>query len=391
MSGEMRRAALITTSVIFILSFSIVSAQSQIYVSGSLRYIRQNATAFEYVTLAGSNQFVYAPPPTNCSVNSPNGEYLAQSLNLGTSLVVQDFVTQQIVFQTDWSPLWKPCGFYFSSETILIIPEAIGSQYYLLNVETGQNSDPMIPPPHVPDYSFLLDLAWEQWVLPAPDGQRYFYARCTNGSTTLHESHPYGFVSCSTQMDWVIYDERQPPFILDQTSTESLVADLALEGASWSPNSRYLAYLAYYGLDQLAFPLRVFDLQTSSTLPEPSFGSVDIDNRMGIHWSPDGSKIAVWVSGRIGDPEPQDQNLEYLHQLVLLDMVQNEYRIADKPYEDGGSRSGIGYWSPDSQGYAFQDNHANLIYVDATTGASSILDTNLAYIVTWSPTIVSTD
>src|SRR5690606_38014373 len=104
--------------------------------------------------------------------------------------------------------------------------------------------------------------------------------------------------------------------------------------------------------------------------------------------SPGANRVAVWATRRVGEPQTQDQNLPDLRHLVFLDLTQGEYVLADTPYEVKGISSLKGYWSPDNQHYVFQDNNNDLLYVNASTGISSVLDTNLIGIIAWSPVSV---
>lgn len=381
-------AILMAISLILAVSWSVVDAQSQIPIPGSLRYIKRSASGIEFVTLSDLNRFSFVPDPANCYMYSRSGQYIAQSSDAGTPLVIQDSATHQVIFQTDWSPVWNPCGFINMSETTLIIAEVTGSERYYIDFLIGQITGPNQRQGTVPDYAFLPEVTDPSfWVLPSPDSQNYFYGRCTNGTTWVSEVGPVaGEVMCSTRIDWVVYDPVQQQSTVLETTTESLLTrpGWGLDGASWSHDSRYLAYLTYYGYDQFAFPLRVFDTQISQMVSLPGFVGVNVDQSLRIHWSPDDNKIALWARGRIGEPEPQDENLPNLRHLTFLDLTQNVYRTADRPYEVGTGNSSMGYWSPDSQNYVFLDSHDNIIYVNSSTGVSSVLDTDVTSINAWS-------
>ena len=196
-----------------------------------------------------------------------------------------------------------------------------------------------------------------------------------------------GFGYCQDSTDWVIYNvtRNYPVATLDETGVLALRAKEGWKGTSWSPNERYLVYIA----DDGSVPtLRVADL-TGGTTFNYSFSSPRKDTDKGFAWSSDSTRFAVWMVGRGDEPEPGDDP-RFIRTLMFFDTRQpnNPYRVVPGVYNMEQGATG-GLWSPDGQAYVFADQAGNLVYVDVNTLSTTILDTQVGQLAAWMPEMIN--
>jgi hypothetical protein len=88
----------------------------------------------------------------------------------------------------------------------------------------------------------------------------------------------------------------------------------SLVGAAWSSDGRYLAFFDRF---LAGFPLKIYDFETQQQV-DTSFVGADVDQAMGLHWSPDNRKVAVWARGRAAQESELEDNIQTLRHLVIL-------------------------------------------------------------------------
>lgn len=115
---------------------------------------------------------------------------------------------------------------------------------------------------------------------------------------------------------------------------------------------------------------------------ESLFVNEEIDLRLGLQWSPEGNRLAFWTIGQVG--EGSDSDPRNLRSLVFFDADTTQFTVADTSYLVNTNRIGpLGQWSPTGNHFAFIDEAATLMYVDAATGSSWVLDDHVDRIVSW--------
>ncbi|MBK9124260.1 MAG: PD40 domain-containing protein [Chloroflexi bacterium] len=190
-----------------------------------------------------------------------------------------------------------------------------------------------------------------------------------------------GEVLCRSGTDWVVYDVDTQQIVVTGIEPGHVYLDAApyrsdryafFEGVSWSPDSRYLAVVARFRDD---FPLELIDLSTGQ-VDRLRFVVVDVEVRKNrLSWSPDSRRLAFWVTGSLNE-EVQGKAL------VFYDTATDEFTVIDQTINPLGT-VGNGYWSPDGTRFAFIDETRRLVLVDATTGAFTILDSDVVAVDAW--------
>lgn len=351
-----------------------------ITIEGELVYSRRAVRTVDYITLTGTSRKITEIDDNQCATTSYDGQYLAYTAASGAkTLTVMDLTTHEILRVFDWSPNWRRCDIAFTRDNRLMVPDQLWENHnetpdvYLMDIHTGEVEGPTKPPSFIPQYPPLPDMAYVLWGLKSPADDRYLYARCVNGGEVYIPD--FGDLSCSTSLDWVVYDAdaQEVIYTLEKVSayslTDSLVTVGSLSGAAWSSDGRYLAYLGVIAPGyQTGFPLKIYDFETQQQL-KTNFVGADVDKAMGLHWSPDNRKVAVWATSRVGEePQPGDENYQSLRVLVIFDLDTLRYTVADRPYDMWWND---GYWSPDSQRFAFVNRQGELIYLTLPSDSDS--------------------
>ncbi|MBA3869415.1 MAG: hypothetical protein H0X30_09685 [Anaerolineae bacterium] len=360
--------------------YSVAQAQT-VNVSGQLIYVQHiTGEGAHFISRSSTTTYTYTVDPKKCSNISQNGTYMATSSMQPTTLSIFRYDNQQMILQMPWSTNWKPCDLYWISDTVLSISDPTSStKHYHIDIPSGQITIDD-PPPYVePTYPQLPNWMSQNPVLFSPDGSKVLYEECPSNLVIINSDGIY----CRQYPDWVIYDtvaQLNKVHITDINGS-SYQAYGFFAAAAWSPNGRYLAYLQEHN-----FPLRIFDTKTNQYLDtSDGMASIPVDERKGLYWSPDGTKVAMWAVGRMAEPEPGDDE-RTLRQLVFFDTTKTDstnYMLPDRVDNLATVTYQPGAWSPDSQAFAYVNAENSLIYVTASSGVTSVLNNNVLFIITW--------
>jgi len=344
--------------------------------------------------LSANGEQNFTIPQESCANVSERGTYIALSSRIGAGLAVHNLHSETVVIESTWDTRWEMCYFDWIGDGVLSLQDReISTKSYRLDVLTGEIAEyEYVLQTYVPaTYPQLPSWYPGSEILSSPDGNLILYQRC-NGEIETYPDR----VDCTgiswrfPSTDWIIYDIRQQEVIGMLKNDIESRPDFYYYGSggqgwftwdstSWSPNGRYLAYLKMSG-----FPMQIYDTIAQQFL-DTSFVDVRIDKSPGLQWSPDSSKVAFQVIGRLGEPRAGDDE-HVLRQLVIFDVEKpnlDAFQSANTAYNLDGPSNGT--WSPDSQAFAFIEANESLIFVEASTGITSVLDQGVGRIVAWIP------
>ncbi|MCK6581381.1 MAG: hypothetical protein L6Q98_25090, partial [Anaerolineae bacterium] len=358
-----------------------------------LRYVRQiSETQKEYVRLTLDERSVTAiPPRPDCMRFSPTGDQVGVVSSAENTLTILDGLTFQPILSTPWLPEWEHCFFRLRGDSFLSVvknPDLNDPLRYdfssgsLVSIEHFPSPPPIPPLPE--QYTFQTSY---NFVIDSPRPDTFLYVRCFGEyfGTSGYQHCPGGALP-------VIYNAAQGAYALlpdtlveDVSGHNSATGQLAFNTArtAWSFDGRYLAHAhVAYGL--LNFNLAIFDVDNSTDLkmpPEISFNE-RIKYEMPFAWSPIGYKLLFWVIEGWGtDPVPEDAGR---FSPVILDYPTLTFTTSDQlflmpenPYATQWA------WSPDGSRFVFVDRAGNLTQVDAQTGVSTVLDTQVTEVIAW--------
>ena len=363
--------------------------QSQdVLFDGMLLYRRFNESNEELIGLTPSTRYTFEIPTDACSIISADGIHIATKQH--ASVEIRNFLTSELIRAFKIQDTWRPCIARWADETTLRIPIAHEQTAYLdLNIRTGE-----ISPYSQPDHTHLADPELpdridSQPFYPSPDDSFYLYERCLGDRRNTTST---GMIICTDEVDWGIYDTAlKETTILDVTpghvyahpSPFNAVPYASSKGIAWSPDSRYLA-IAERFIDT-GLPLHILDMTTRQYA---NFDFYNVDIYVFDHdllWSPDSQKLAFWIKGDINEIEASSPILS----LIIFDTQSNLFTHSDITYEISSSLKAI--WSPHGRAIAFIDVDANLILVNANTGLTTVLDTNVSNLEGWSDLSIPID
>jgi hypothetical protein len=396
--------------LLMVMSLGIIQAglwaeENPVELNGFLVYSQFTSIPYgtKVVVKSSDTRRVYSFPKLECFSVSIDGRYLAtavQSTGGPTDLQILDLISQQEVFSTEWLREWLRCG--FTTDNLLIIypsgydldgdgavdeTEGRLPVFYFVDKETFKLSGPDPIPFDQPkdEAPRLPDEVVELPALSSPAGNLHFYEKCPSGS--IHSFHhnfpPFETTYCSDG-EWVIYDSQSRQQLQKLSDVSEVSWDLfrlpgdPYAGASWSPDGNYLAYMIRFGVNYKGLPVEIYSA-TSNTLSDADFFRIEIDKEQEFLWSPDSTKLALWVRGRAGEPEPGDEMRSGLRHLVIYDIKTETYQAIDQPYTIKGEQ----LWSPDSRGFVFVNEANELIYVDDSMYKSRVIDSEVRSLYGW--------
>jgi len=363
------------------------TAQSPLVGEGQvLIYERVDGSA-EYIRLTAPTRTGYTlPTGGRCSAISPIGRYFAQTSLQRDDLFIYALEDLQVIAQMPWSSEWEPCAFHWVDSTTISIRESGGlSDWAYFDISSADFTpvDYQWPQPQYPSLPDWMPSIEQDFVLPSPQENIYLYQRCPAQIT-----NPEG-TRCSVLTEMMIYDAARQRVIETLSQPDRFLMSgydnitehtVSPGNAVWSPDGRYLAY--QYQPDSWVerFTLRMFDMATE-TYVDTDWISAEIAEIHGLQWAPEGHRLAFWIKGRIGETQPGDEN-RFLTTPVVFYPETLEFVWAETPIEhvQWGLAS---TWAPDGHGLVFVDYDTNLIYMDALTGETSILDTHVDRVVAW--------
>lgn len=388
-----------STPIIIMFMFAVITAlawtaqaQSSFISPGDvLIYSRLLGQQGQYVRLASSFQQVYDIPQDTCSLKSTAGTYVAESPlpdNRG-ELIIRRLDTQATIIQTPWQATWDACYIVWSTDTVLSIRQHGTQQdYFNFDVSSGSLvpvSDPYSPPQYPPLPGWMSQ-SNQNFILPSPQSNIFLYERCPTGQVNAGNN-------CHGITDFVIYDAGQQQVLhVLQKPNGDLVRGYdptdwrrwfsSYPGAAWSATGRYLAFQRYQKTPYDYFTLSIYDL-TAAQYVNTDWINAHIDYQRAIQWSPQGNKLVFWKIGRIGEIEDND-NLDTLRTPVIFNADTTQFLLPDQPFNMDAQGGGVEFtWSPDGQSLVFVDGSGNLMDIDASSGTTTVLDTQVHEVITW--------
>jgi hypothetical protein len=388
-----RTLIIIFTFTVFISLTWYSKAQSSLLTPDDVVvYFRVTGQGSEYVRLSSEFRDVYNLPPDKCSLESPDGHYVAESPapNNSGNLTIRRLDTQTIVLQTAWQINWNACAFVWVTDTILAIHE-VGTQqdnfyYDFSNGTLTPTSNPTVYRQY-PSMPGWIPTIVTNFILPSPQGNIYLYEQCIGG-----QANSSGNV-CASESELVIYDNnRQVILHILNDADETLVRGFAATSSpslllrtypsvAWSPTGRYLAYQRYADGAFDYFTLKIYDLASDQYI-DTEWINARIDYNKAMQWSPNNEKLGFWIIGRLGEPLTGD-NPDSLRTLVVFDATTSTFTTSDQPYNMASGLAEEITWSPDGQNLLFVDLDENLIFMDAASGVTTPLDNQVNQIIAW--------
>jgi hypothetical protein len=368
-------------------SWHIGYLQSSAIDTGTLVYRRMAGTEEQLVGLTPITQYMFDGYDHQCLAISRTGMFIVTSTPEGTDLIVRRFPTGGVIRQFSPQSTWSTCSSRWLDDTTVRIPvnstQAGEQEFVDLNVLTGRFSPYVYPAYTPPTYPQLPSRFDSQPVYAAPNGSTILYERCLGTDSAIS---PLGETLCINSTEWVIYDLDTAEDIVTISRPGYVYLEFApyqsdyyatMRGIAWSPDSRYLATVtSAFG----TFPLQLTDT-ISGNVNDLSYYSVDVDVlEQDMFWSPDSRKLAFWVKADVNDIESDSTNKT----LVIYDTLTDTFVHAAQTINPYNS-SQNGQWAPDGSAFAYIDANANLVHVDAVTGATNILDSNIVHIELWAP------
>jgi hypothetical protein len=360
-------------------------AAAQSGLPGILTYIRVAGSSTEYVSINQGLTQVYSLPSNGCAAISPNGDYLAESTQQRSNLIIRDTATFSVILQTAYQADWETCGFIWQPDSSLSITKLGSPQEKLAYRISNGTLVPFTFQPNLPQYPDLPD--WLRgtdagYILPSPVANIYLYKRCPGRVTTRSG------MNCAVDTDFVIYNFQQQAVLAILQYPNPTLIQRSFEppfdsygGAAWSFSGRYLAFASFANS---RFNLSVYDTLTNQYL-NTNFVDINIDWQKAIQWSPQGARLALWTIGAINDDTEPEPHLA--RSLVIFDADTGQFVASRTAFNIGLGLAELGLWSPTSQQYAAADDDGNLKYVNVVTREVTNLDIGVTRLISWRPAV----
>ena len=359
---------------VFIAQVNISQAQSG---QESILIFEKNGVAgLEYVYISSETQ-TFVPLPSTCFQIDQSGIHVAYVSVDETTFTIKRIDNNATILQTEWQSDWEVCNFSWRNDQTLSIYTTSSQTYQRFDILDGGLRYTVTPlpdwPPNLPDRTSDDNVGV---YIPSPTDRYYLYEACSGPN-------------CKGFGDFMIYDR-----VLDDnvvTLSRAIISSPNYDPpgsinfgpeARWSFDDRYIAYPFVPDNIYDNFDLELYDmsLQTIHPIQEGDFTpNYRIAYEHGIDWSPADHRLVFWVIGRI--PEPIAGDVNGLRHAVIYDVDQGSLTQIDQPYYLDDKMDIT--WKPDGTAFAFVNVNGDLVLVDALTGATQIIDTNVNRILTW--------
>jgi len=327
-----------------------------------------------------------------CGDISNDGRYLAVSSNQPQTLEIIHFSSKKVVFGTEWSTEWNPCELFWISDNWLMmgtsdIQDPIfrfeNFALYPVPYETI-----FLDPPPLPNF---FPNTLESFIQQSPTNPDiYLYKRCLR-EVIFNE------IDCLSP-EMVVYDlaNNQELEILENANPHHFGGyelDTTKPGnlnhlVSWSPDGRYIAYFYSPNIDYSEGRIIIYDIEQDIYLPDPSNLTFEPNIWVPLEWSSN-NILVYWMKAPPGATAAVSDFLNYfvfVHAdtgLVAKSYIFDVRSAIFAP--DGHVLAIVGKEPAESQETFNFDGAipADLIFIDTTTGASTIVDQDVVSIITW--------
>ncbi len=379
-----------------------------------LTYVKNTGNAITFTSHSGNETYNYEVSDNQCISISYDGRYLAISSQLPTSLDIIYLPNQETILSTIWLPDWNPCVFTWTEDDLFVIIDLNQDRLFFEFKNSTLISIPIptteLTYPNLPN--FYPD-SGENFIIPNPTNHSiYLYEKCPSG--VINEGL---FCGGGTSSQMVIYDadSQQTVGLLESALSTYYIRGYTVEVntftnqrywsaplASWSLDGRYLAYFNFVTGGTIPHNGRIviYDLQTNTYLND-SMGLYLPNINRRLQWSVN-NVLLMWNTGPFGDL----YSYEFHDKLTLFRFFNADtqtYVEADKKFDVLDTRylirSNLAWFAPDGRAIAFigkervvpeqlpdfgsSPQRADLVYMSATTGESTVIDTDVTQIITW--------
>ncbi|MDX2075513.1 MAG: hypothetical protein SFZ02_03725 [bacterium] len=377
-----------------------VQAQMPLVVTDSevLIYVKIVDEKMVFVARYGEEVITYELGEGECGDISDDGRYLALSTEQAQILEIIHFPSKNVVFSRSWETEWNPCELFWISDNWLMIG-------------TSDIQDPIFrfenfalyPVPYETiflDYPSLPNFfpntleSFIQQSTTNPD--IYLYERCLSGRAL-------GRIECGIVTEMVVYDlaNNQELEVLENAYSNTFrgyYVDtskpynrnyISASLVSWSPDGRYIAYFYSPNTDYSEGKIIIYDIEQDIYLPDPVNLSFEPNIWVPLQWSSN-NILVYWMKAPPGATAAISDFLNYfvfVHAdtgLVAKSYIFDVRQAIFAP--DGHVLAIVGKEPAESQETFNFDGvtPADLIFIDtSTTGASTIIDTDVTGIITW--------
>ncbi len=377
-----------TCLLLALLFVNMVQAQSTTIV-GEIVYIKVLATGVHRVvklSLSGSQTFDVPQAQNQCYGVSTLGHYIAESTSQPSNIVIYELATGLQVAQYPWNVEWRPCDFYFKSDTVISIGD-LSNWSFNLDIFSGNTNRPIIPTPTSYELSTPPNFVANDLLLRSPANPAMLvYNRCTSGTTATDME---GNIGCTSVPEFVVYDlsNQQSIVVLDNPSLSILVPPSGIapgltappydNSISWSPSGLYLAFLSQGNINSSTPSVRIYDTVTRVYLDTSASSNYLIDNLSGFSWSPDETNLVFWLD------DGYSASARHLVRPVVFNLQNTSFSLAAQIFTMPAMHFIPVLWSPNNQRFIFVDSDKFLRYITASTGSSSVVDTDIQDIIAW--------
>ena len=391
-------------SLITLLIVSLgIDAQTMLVINDDelLIYIKMDDGQKTYIARTEDDMFAYMLSESECTSLSPDGRYLALSTETPETFKIFYFPAMKLIYQQEWDETWNPCYLRWTSQNTivfsigeigLISPDFTFDNFMLTELPRETPELHVYPP--LPNF---YPESRNNFILQNPTNPNiYFYERCLTGDMINQD----GFClvtrmiiyDVATEQDIEIIQNAQGDYM--RGCDTFIYADghrISEQLASWSPDGRYLAYFHNISLGNIGH-LGIYDLQSDTYFEDVErLYNPNINQPFRSLWL-DNTTFVLWHTGLFWE-STQYNSSEVLFVFAHADT--QTYTVTDQPfdvlgtlYPPNGQKGGIlfvGKAIDRDYGPQWENDprRGDLVYMSATTGEYTVIDTNVTEIITW--------
>jgi hypothetical protein len=351
-------------------------------VSGKLVYDKEMGNGgLEYIewSMNGTNRFMVLPEVAGCAIPSPNGSFVAIGDATQHLFQVYQFADASLITEQPLPDGWRRCnlGWRTDYQVSIYVEKEAEREVILFNVQDNTT---------IRQITSLANVVaeYEQRTPDKISGQDIIflgnnlviYARCPNNALSEDKTQCLEFPRV------VIYDyvqQKDVTFLADASPYDFDLTwvHLAYRTIFSSPLGRYVLY---FPMVPKSDRVRIFDVQTLEYVNADAFNAVEaevgvINPLHGFTRNSDESLVGFWSSVLL----PSEPNNTFNVSFRIFDLSTDTIKVFDSVHELPGGF----LWSPDSRAIAFVNTNQELVLLDTTSGAVSVLDVGVISIRSW--------